>query len=99
MSHVGSVRHLRRLSRAGAMVAVICLLVGSSWGSISRGVQAQGQKQLFISVLAQDGAPITDLAASDVTVLENDVEAKTVKLEPINWPMKLTVLVDNGSRS
>ena len=60
---------------------------------------AQGSRQIFLSVLDAAGNPVPDLTAADVTVLEGDVEAKTVKVEPINWPIKLTVLVDNGSKS
>ena len=59
-------------------------------------VLAQKQQQLFISLTAPDGTPVTNLQASDVSVTEDGVECKIVKLEPITWPMKLQVLVDNG---
>jgi hypothetical protein len=59
-------------------------------------VQAQKLQQLFVSVADADGSPLTDLQLSDVEVMEDGVICKTVKLEPIDWPIKLIVLVDNG---
>jgi hypothetical protein len=57
---------------------------------------AQKQQQLFVSLVAPNGTPVTDLQASDVNVSEDGVDCKIVKLEPIDWPIKLQVLVDNG---
>ncbi len=63
-------------------------------------VRAQGpERQFFISVRDSSGAPMTDLTPDALEVLQNGAACKTVKLEPIAWPMKLTVLVDNGSKS
>ena len=59
-------------------------------------IAAQKQQQIFVSVTAPDGTPVTDLQASEVTVTEDGVACKIVKLEPISWPTKLQVLVDNG---
>jgi len=57
---------------------------------------AQKQQQIFVSLVAPNGAAVTDLQAGDVSVTEDGVDCKIVKLEPINWPTKLQVLVDNG---
>jgi hypothetical protein len=57
---------------------------------------AQKQQQIFVSLVAPNGTAVTDLQASDVSVTEDGVDCKIVKLEPINWPTKLQVLVDNG---
>jgi hypothetical protein len=59
-------------------------------------LSAQKQQQVFISLTAPDGTPVTGLQASDVGVTEDDVNCKIVKVEPISWPTKLQVLVDNG---
>jgi hypothetical protein len=59
-------------------------------------VSAQKQQQLFISLIGADGKPVEGLQAGDVGITENDVSCKVVKLEPIDWPTKLQVLVDNG---
>jgi hypothetical protein len=60
------------------------------------GVSAQKQQQLFISLTGTDGKPVEGLQAADVGITENDVNCKVIKLEPIDWPTKLQVLVDNG---
>jgi hypothetical protein len=57
---------------------------------------AQKQRQIFISLTGPNGAPVADLQAGEVSVTEDGVEGKVVKIEPINWPTKLHVLVDNG---
>jgi hypothetical protein len=43
------------------------------------------------------GAPAASVAPGDVRVLENDVEAKILKVEPIEWTTKIQLLIDNGS--
>ena len=57
---------------------------------------AQKQRQIFISLTGANGAPVADLQAGEVSITEDGVEGKVVKVEPINWPIKLHVLVDNG---
>jgi hypothetical protein len=42
---------------------------------------------------------VRSLEARDIQLFEDETECKTVKIESIAWPMKLTVLVDNGTRS
>jgi hypothetical protein len=77
-----------------ALVLVV-LLVGLGGADTAR-LAAQKQQQLFLSLVEPSGAPITDLQMNEVTIMEDGVECKTLKLEPINWPIKLQVLVDNG---
>ena len=70
-------------------------LVAALW-AVEPQLAAQKQGQLFIKLVGADGMPVTDLQASDVKVTEDGVERTTLKLEPIDWPIKLQVLVDNG---
>ena len=70
----------------------LCLV---AWLAVS--VQAQQTQQLFLSMLDPSGAPVTDLRQDEVTVLEDGMKRETLKIEPINWPIKLVVLVDNGA--
>ncbi len=63
---------------------------------VPAGLQAQKQLQVFASVVDATGAPATSVELGDVRLLENDVEAKVTKVEPVNWPIKLQLLVDNG---
>lgn len=58
--------------------------------------QAQQQGQLYISVLDASGQPVSDLEPGDLTVIVDDVECRTVKMEAISRPTRLTVMIDNG---
>ena len=78
--------------RSWCLVAAVTLAVVSS----APRVFAQKQQQLFLSLTAPDGTPVAGLQASEVGVTEDGVDCKIVKLEPINWPTRLQVLVDNG---
>jgi hypothetical protein len=59
-------------------------------------LQAQQKQQLFLSLVDTTGAPVTDLRQDEVTVLEDGAKRETLKIEPIDWPVKLAVLIDNG---
>ena len=74
--------------------AGLCLCV-MAWLAVT--VQAQQTQQLFLSMLDPNGAPVTDLRQEEVTVLEDGMKRETLKVEPVNWPVKLAVLVDNGA--
>lgn len=59
-------------------------------------VGAQQQLQLYASVADVTGKPVASLEPSDLKVMEAGVEAKIVKVEPVNWPVKVQLLLDNG---
>jgi hypothetical protein len=81
-----------RIAQVG--ITVVALAVGGVIGA--RGLSAQQQQQLFVSVMDPSGVPVLDLGPDAFKVFEDQMPAKTVKVEPVDWPMKLTVLVDNG---
>lgn len=58
---------------------------------------AQQNFTFFASVLDQKGAPVTTLQATDFAVREGGAEAKVLKAEPVDWPVKVQILVDNGT--
>jgi len=58
--------------------------------------QAPKQIQIFASIVDGTGAPAKTVEIGDLRLLENDVEAKVTKVEPVNWPVKVQILVDNG---
>jgi hypothetical protein len=72
-----------------ALVAIVLCVMTS-------GVHAQKQFQVYASVVDSTGAPVAKLEPSDVRVTENGLEAKVVKIEPVDWPTKVQLLVDNG---
>ena len=58
--------------------------------------QAPKQIQIFAGVVDRTGAPATSLDISDVHVMEDGVDATVTKVEPLNWPVKVQLLLDNG---
>jgi hypothetical protein len=58
-------------------------------------VAAQSQL-VFLSVVDGNGEPVTDLEPDEVIVQWDGVDCETLSLEPIEWPVRVTVFVDNG---
>ena len=50
----------------------------------------------FVSFTDANGAPVTDLRAEEVVVEMDGEHGETLNLEPINWPVRVTVFIDNG---
>lgn len=71
-------------------------LIGILFGFMVAAPSAQEQFQLLASVVDATGAAVTTLAAEDVRVLENGVEGKIVKIEPVDKRVTLQLLLDNG---
>lgn len=59
-------------------------------------VRAQRQFSVFASIVDAFGASVDALEPSDLRVMENGVEAKVVSVEPMKWPTKVQLLLDNG---
>lgn len=77
-----------RFKLVAAMAVVLC--------AAAPGVQAQEQFQVYASVSDAAGNPIGMIEPTDIDVLENGREGKVVKVEPVNWPVKVQLLLDNG---
>ena len=81
-----------------ARIAVgVGLIIAS--GLAGATTRAQQPRQAWVRVADLTGAPITGLSADAFTVIEDGVKCRTLEAEPIAWPMKLTVMVDNGGKS
>jgi len=66
-------------------------------GLFSALVAAQNKQiQVFASILDGTGAPAKTVEAGDLRLMENGADAKVTKIEPVNWPVKLQILLDNG---
>jgi hypothetical protein len=72
--------------------SVLILVATLSSGSL----HAQRQLQFFLSAVDKAGQPVEDIRSSELVVTEDGVTANIAKLETLNWPVKVTVLVDNG---
>jgi hypothetical protein len=59
-------------------------------------VYAQQQIAFFVAATTATGETVTDLKAEEVVFAEGDRRGTVVKLAPVAWPVKVTVLVDNG---
>ncbi len=82
---------------AGALLALALIVFGAPW-STNQVVSAQAQ-QLFLSVTDASGEPVTDMAAEELRVQWDGEDCETLDVEPINWPVRITVFVDNGEDS
>jgi hypothetical protein len=58
--------------------------------------QAPKQIQIFANVLDSTGAWARSLDVSDVHVMEDGLDATVTKVERLDWPVKLQLLLDNG---
>jgi hypothetical protein len=61
------------------------------------GLHAQNTLTFFASVVDTAGTPVATLAPEDLKVAENGAEGKILKIEPIDWPIKVQLLIDNGT--
>src|SRR5438067_2816420 len=82
MSH----RRVLRFIAAAAMAAVVTATL-----------HGQQRLQLYLAAMDAAGSPVIDLKADDIEAREGDAPAPVVRLEPFRWPVKVTVLVDNGA--
>ena len=86
-------RRTRRRTPTTALLALVAIVFGVPW--TSQVVSAQSQT-LFVAFTEVDGVPITDMTPSDMVVEVDGEHSETLNLEPISWPVRLTVFVDNG---
>jgi hypothetical protein len=89
MSEVLAMNHV--LTRVASVIAVTL----GGWTTPGT-VVAQDLGQLFVQVVNQAGAPVTDLSPAEFEVTEGDVVSKVVSAELDTQPMKIALLVDNS---
>src|SRR5215216_2253868 len=78
------------------MRAITVAVVAIAMSVAAPAVQAQKQLRLFVSGNDQNGTPAATLEPGNLAVLENGIETKILKVEPITWAVKLQLLLDNG---
>jgi hypothetical protein len=81
----------RRPSLVGAAVFVA--------GLVTIGVAAQEQSAIYLLAVDGQGRPMLDIKASDVAIKEDVGPSTVVSVSRFGWPIKVTVLVDNGPRT
>ena len=58
--------------------------------------RAQDLSSVFVRLTDDLGLPVADLRPEEILVVEDGVQRVTITVEPVDWPVKLTVLVDNS---
>jgi hypothetical protein len=82
---------LMKIRRLPAAVLGLALLGAAPW------VHAQAdQRALYVSALDKTGAPVSDLAPTDIAVREDNVAREVLTVAPAAEPMQIAVLVDNS---
>ena len=89
--------HELRRRLVGPVVTAGLVAFGTPWGGAPT-ASAQEQ-QLYIAFADFEGAPVTDMTVDDVVVEWDGVACEIVELEPVNWPARVTVYVDNATES
>jgi hypothetical protein len=81
--------HRRRLAAA----------LGFSLAAIAVVVSGQEQFAVYLSALDAAGTPVLQLQESDLAVREDVGPSRIVSVTRFGWPLKVTVLLDNGPRT
>lgn len=74
------------------------LLAAALGLGLASAIMAQAPRQIHIFAEVHDGAgrPVRSLDVDDVHVVEDGVDATVIKVEKLDWPVKLQILLDNG---
>jgi hypothetical protein len=78
----------RRLGAAAVVAGIVAML--------AVGLYAQDQFSVYLFVMDKDGVPVLDVKASEIRIKEAAGPSEIVRVSRVGWPLKLTVLVDNG---
>lgn len=86
-------RHTQRNGVARCLGLGVFVLVASAT------ITGQQQIRFYLAATTRAGEPVTDLKPAEVSVLENNMPGSVVSLVPVTRPVKITVLVDNGTNT
>ena len=77
----------RRLGVAAAATGIVVALAF---------IHAQDPSEVYLLVLDKQGVPVLDVKPTDIRIQEDAGPGTVVSVGRYGWPLKLTVLVDNG---
>ncbi len=77
------------MTARGALLTASIVLGGHT-------LHAQQQFVLFVSMLDGGGNPPVSLSPEQIRLTENGTALDVVRVEKVDWPVKIQVLVDNG---
>jgi hypothetical protein len=76
---------------SGAVV-LAALTIGASAPLVAQAVQ----RSMYVAVVDANGAPVPDVAPSDLVVREDNVAREVLRVAPADEPMQIEILVDNS---
>lgn len=88
-----STRSLRSPRPRPFAAAAVVLAV---WAAASAVLPAQSAQQLYLTVLDDDGRPVVDLRAREISVVENGVRCEVLYLARPSGPADVSILVDTS---
>ena len=88
--------HTLRRRLIGSVVAGSLVLGGAPWAV---GTASAQEQSLYIAFADGNGEPVTDMTPGDVVIQWDGALCDIVELEPVNWPARVTVYVDNATES
>jgi VWFA-related protein len=78
------------------LVASTIVLTGGLTSAVKPARVADVTRQIYISATDPSGAPVTDLAAADISIKEGGKDRPVESLKPATGPMHIAVLVDDA---
>lgn len=82
---------LRKRSRLLCTICVFGVLAGAAI------LHAQRRIELYLLAFDNEGYPVVDLKATELQFKEGETAGNVVSIERYRWPVKVTILVDNGT--
>jgi len=91
--------HLFRVAVATAAACTLAVFVPFEAATGAAGHQGTNprQRQVYVGVVDQAGAPVTDLATADFSIREDGVAREVLRVEPATDPIEVALLVDNSA--
>ena len=93
MKQANTVVEIRRV-RTWMVLLITALTVS---GANAQQAKPPQDVTFFLSATTLTGEPVADLKPEDVTIGEDGKATNVIRMVPVNWPVKVTVLVDNGA--
>ena len=93
MKHASRVAAIGRIRILKALLITVLLVSGVN----AQQAQPPQDVTFFLRATTLTGEPVADLKPEDVTIGEDGKATNVIRMVPVNWPVKVTVLVDNGA--
>ena len=86
---------MKPVFRRGLDVSLIAIALAATVVA----VRGQEQAAIYVFVVDRSGVPLLQIAPSDLAIQEDAGRASIVSVRRFGWPLKVTVLLDNGPRT